>query len=150
MGAPNLGLTDGAVRAAAPSPCRSPAPVSAGTIRRRGNAWQVQVSMGRRPDGRRLRRSVTVYSLESARSLLGQLSGRSEGSEVTAPATRRWPLEPLLAASGCATVSAIEARTGLPRGIGRRWVTHGLTDDAADRVAVALGRHPAEVWPDWA
>ena len=24
-----------------------------------------------------------------------------------------------------------------------------LRSDAADRIAVALGRHPSELWPDW-
>lgn len=30
-----------------------------------------------------------------------------------------------------------------------RWHTLGLTVTEADRLAVALGRHPAEIWPEW-
>jgi lambda repressor-like predicted transcriptional regulator len=38
----------------------------------------------------------------------------------------------------------IDRRT-LQRAIGRRW----LRSDAADELAVRLGRHPYEIWPDW-
>lgn len=30
-----------------------------------------------------------------------------------------------------------------------RWQTAGLTIEAADRMATALGLHPLEVWPDF-
>lgn len=30
-----------------------------------------------------------------------------------------------------------------------RWRREGLTERAADRVAVAIGEHPALIWPDW-
>jgi hypothetical protein len=30
-----------------------------------------------------------------------------------------------------------------------RYRTHGLNIVQADRAAVAVGYHPAEVWPDW-
>jgi lambda repressor-like predicted transcriptional regulator len=38
----------------------------------------------------------------------------------------------------------IDRRT-LQRAIERRW----LRSDAADELAVRLGRHPSEIWPDW-
>lgn len=31
----------------------------------------------------------------------------------------------------------------------RRWRTTGITVDDADRIAVSLGRHPVELWPNW-
>ena len=31
----------------------------------------------------------------------------------------------------------------------RRYMQHGVTDCAADRVAVRAGVHPAVVWPEW-
>ena len=30
-----------------------------------------------------------------------------------------------------------------------RSTLHRLRSDAADRIAVALGRHPSELWPQW-
>jgi hypothetical protein len=51
------------------------------------------------------------------------------------------------------------ARFGSPRDIAHmtginprlvyRWRTEGLIPVTADRVAVALGCHPVEIWPEW-
>lgn len=30
-----------------------------------------------------------------------------------------------------------------------RWLRYGVTPDQADELAVALGLHPLNVWPDW-
>lgn len=30
-----------------------------------------------------------------------------------------------------------------------RWAAHGLTPYEADRLAVKVGAHPAQVWPEW-
>lgn len=30
-----------------------------------------------------------------------------------------------------------------------RWIKDGIPYWTADRVAIALGRHPVEVWPEW-
>lgn len=44
---------------------------------------------------------------------------------------------------------------GLARALGRdraqvgKWRQRGVTLDSADRIAVALGLHPVEVWPGW-
>jgi len=63
---------------------------------------------------------------------------------VTGP---RWPLEPLLATTGV-TPTQVRARLG---GAGYlRAETDGLSDRQADRIAIALGHHPANVWDDWA
>lgn len=29
------------------------------------------------------------------------------------------------------------------------WKRHGLGPEAADRLAIALGRHPGDIWPEW-
>ena len=36
-------------------------------------------------------------------------------------------------------------RSSLHRLLSREW----LRSDAADRIAVTLGRHPSELWPEW-
>lgn len=79
---------------------------------------------------------------------LNPVTGRYRVARTTRPPSRRWPLEPLLVATR-RPVPHLEQLARLPSGIGRRWATHGLTDEAADRVAVGLGMHPLEVWPDW-
>lgn len=67
---------------------------------------------------------------------------------------RRWPLEPLLELLGIdqdhqywrarvAVFVPYNVRTVL------RWATEGLTDEAADRVAIHLGLQPFVIWPDW-
>lgn len=43
---------------------------------------------------------------------------------------------------------ALSAMLGLSRSTIYRYRTHGLTLAAADRLAVALGTHPALIWPD--
>jgi hypothetical protein len=58
----------------------------------------------------------------------------------------RWPIEPLLATG--VTPAQLRARLG---GAGyQRATVDGLSDQQADRIAIALGHHPANVWPDWA
>jgi hypothetical protein len=53
---------------------------------------------------------------------------------------RRWPLEPLLDATGL-TASALRREiAGFPGGV------QYLTDELADRAAVRCGLHPAMVW----
>jgi hypothetical protein len=60
----------------------------------------------------------------------------------------RWPVAPLEKLSGLTVYQLAEA-IGWERTIGRRWEQRGLTDRLADHVAVAVGLHPAEVWPGW-
>ena len=61
----------------------------------------------------------------------------------------RWPLAPLLAATGYPTIAALARRLGVnPRTL-TRWRRRGLTDHQADRAAVTLGYHPLNIWPDW-
>lgn len=62
---------------------------------------------------------------------------------------QRWPAEALSRWAG--SVPAAAEAAGLTRRTGYRWAERGalLDDWTADRAAVALGLHPAMVWPGW-
>lgn len=59
----------------------------------------------------------------------------------------RLPLEPLVARHG--GVSGLARALGRNRAQVGKWRQRGVTLDSADRIAVALGLHPVEVWPEW-
>lgn len=59
----------------------------------------------------------------------------------------RLSLEPLVQRYG--NVSVLARALGVDRAQAARWRNDGLPLDSADRVAVLLGKHPAEVWPEW-
>jgi hypothetical protein len=59
----------------------------------------------------------------------------------------RVSLEPLVQRYG--NVSVLARALGIDRAQVARWRGHGLPVGSADRVAVAVGCHPAEVWPEW-
>jgi hypothetical protein len=61
----------------------------------------------------------------------------------------RWPLGPLLDAAGHPTANDLAAWIGVSARTVWRWHHQGLTDTQADRAAIALGWHPANVWTDW-
>lgn len=145
----------------------------AGHVRQHGGSWEVRISAGRHPDGRRRMITRSAPTREAAEALRHQLLADPQAAlRAKTPRSRpapqahrrrqaprraagpypwmRWPLEPLLAVTNLPNVRALERAAGLTSGAGRRWEHRGLTDETADRVAVALGRHPAEVWPDWA
>ena len=61
----------------------------------------------------------------------------------------RWPLQPLLDAIAHPPVSTLAVRVGVSSRTVWRWHHNGLTDHQADRVAIALGYHPANIWHDW-
>lgn len=46
-------------------------------------------------------------------------------------------------------VSTLAEAVGVTPRTVHRWLAKGMTEEAADRAAVRLGRHPVEVWPDW-
>jgi hypothetical protein len=62
---------------------------------------------------------------------------------------RRWPLDSLSAAADTTTNAALARSLGVNVRTVWRWHRHGLTDAQADHAAIALGLHPALVWPDW-
>lgn len=62
--------------------------------------------------------------------------------------TVRWPLQPLLDATGL-TAYGLAHISGMNQGTIRAATAAGLTDQMADRLAVRLGWHPAMIWPGW-
>jgi hypothetical protein len=63
------------------------------------------------------------------------------------PPTTRLPLEPLVQEFG--NISAL-ARV-IDRDVAQvsKWVRDGVPLYSADRIAIELGRHPFEIWPEW-
>lgn len=59
----------------------------------------------------------------------------------------RLPLEPLVARYG--SIRALADALDRDRGQVQKWRERGVTVLSADGLAVALGLHPVEVWPDW-
>lgn len=67
---------------------------------------------------------------------------------MTRPAAPRiWPLQPLLDLGH--SIRHIQATCGIGGSELAAARTHGLTDAQADRLAVRLGHHPANIWPGW-
>jgi hypothetical protein len=70
------------------------------------------------------------------------------------PVSRWFPAGPALAVLDKmrvdTTTTGLADQLGLDRRTVQRLATRRrLRSDAADRIAVALGRHPCEIWPDW-
>lgn len=63
------------------------------------------------------------------------------------PIAERLPLGPVLAIEGT-DHAALAARLGCSTRSLARWAKTGFGPYVADTVAVALGRHPSEVWGD--
>jgi hypothetical protein len=61
----------------------------------------------------------------------------------------RWPLEPLFDATDTTEYKQLAVLTGFPARTIHRWAHAGLRDIQADRAAVALGKHPSNIWPNW-
>lgn len=70
---------------------------------------------------------------------------------------RRYPLAPLLrlvtplrTGSGDEhRMGALASVLGISRTTVHRWARHGVPEWSADPVAIALGRHPGSLWPEW-
>lgn len=45
--------------------------------------------------------------------------------------------------------TTLSAHTGVSRATIYRWEHDGIPIESADRAAVALGFHPAELWAEW-
>lgn len=77
-----------------------------------------------------------------------------DGPRVAAHLPRWLPAEPLIAAlDSHRTTRALRSITEVT-GIDRRTFERlrhrrRIRSDSADRIAVALGRHPSEIWPEW-
>lgn len=76
---------------------------------------------------------------------------------VTAAALRNRPVHPLgmqgqcpYCPDGCFSLTELADATGFSRRTATRWrAAGGLDDRMADAAAVALGLHPALIWPGW-
>ena len=69
---------------------------------------------------------------------------------MSCPRQPRLPLQPLLHATAVASKLALARRLGVdPTLIHRAARRGGVTYWTADRWAVALGWHPAMIWPEW-
>lgn len=62
---------------------------------------------------------------------------------------RPYPFEPLQRLIAAPTAQVAADLLGVPRRRLYRLRDQGLTVDQADRMAIAAGYHPAEVWPTW-
>jgi len=61
----------------------------------------------------------------------------------------RWPLQPLFEAAGTSEFLELAYLTGFAARTVHRWAEAGLSDQSADRAAIALGLHPYTIWPEW-
>lgn len=71
---------------------------------------------------------------------------------MTAPKYRRYPVAPLLKALGDMTGNQVKQTLGVHQTTFVGWQKKpdiGIVEWDADRYAVALGKHPSEIWDDW-
>lgn len=61
----------------------------------------------------------------------------------------RWPLGPLVARVDAEGPSAVAVALGHTREAVATAAQFGLSDVQADRWAIQLGYHPAQIWGDW-
>lgn len=87
------------------------------------------------------KRSVTV------RNAAGVARVAEELGLVEQPGDdRRFDVDPLLRFG---TIAELARQTGVHGSQFHRWKKNGIPATKADAVAVAMGCHPAEIWPDW-
>ena len=76
---------------------------------------------------------------------------RNKRMDNLGPSTHllRWPLQPLFDATDTTEYLQLALLTGFPARTLHRWAHNGVPDLNADRAAVALGKHPSNIWPNW-
>ena len=57
----------------------------------------------------------------------------------------RFPLDHV----SCHNLCDLSRRSGYPLRTIQRWKTNGIPLYSADRLAIRLGVHPANIWPQW-
>lgn len=67
---------------------------------------------------------------------------------MSRPASTRLPFRPLAVEAQAATIETLAQQIGVSRRTVHRWIIHGIPADQADRAAIAIGTHPACLWPD--
>ncbi len=67
---------------------------------------------------------------------------------MSRPPSPRLPFEPLAVEAQASTIETLAQRIGVSRRTVHRWVIDGIPADQADRAAIAIGSHPACLWPD--
>lgn len=67
---------------------------------------------------------------------------------MSRPASPRLPFEPVNTEAGGVTIDTIARTIGVSRRTIHRWINEGVPAEQADRTAIALGTHPACLWPN--
>lgn len=62
--------------------------------------------------------------------------------------TRRYPFQPLLNAADLPR-REVRRQLGISGTNWQDYLNRGVTTRVADRLACAIGHHPAEIWPEW-
>ncbi len=63
------------------------------------------------------------------------------------PTADRFPFEPLVRAAQADGIAALARALGVTPRTVHRWANAGVPAHAADRAAIAIGSHPACLWP---
>lgn len=130
--------------------------MSEGSIRHRPDrgpdVWEVSVDLGRRyTPGRGWHRPRRTHQVSGSRAHAE--ATLRELATVTIPVPGRGPAEfPLadLLAVVSVPLRELAVTAGFHPTAQHRWLTSGrLTEDAADRLALAAGLHPAIIWDRW-
>jgi hypothetical protein len=106
--------------------------------------------MSYRPHGSHLRYATDKCRCEPCRRAYSDYK-RAFRLGNLGPSTHalRWPLQPLFDATDTTEYLQLAVLTGFPARTIHRWAHAGLRDIQADRAAVALGKHPSNIWPNW-
>jgi len=76
------------------------------------------------------------------------LKSKGRENERQVP-TLYWPIQPLFRAADTNQFLELAYLTGVSVRTLHRSFDRGLTDDTADRAAIAIGLHPITIWPNW-
>ncbi len=67
---------------------------------------------------------------------------------MSRPLAARLPFEPLTAEARAPTIGTLATRIGVSRRTVHRWIIQGIPANQADRASIAVGTHPACLWPE--
>lgn len=125
----------------------------------RPGVWRLVVQAGHHPDGRRRQVVRKVRGdqgdAEEALATLVATHGRYRAPAPPRvrrprPSAQRYPLASLIELTGPLSHGRVaELVGGVARSTVCSWERRGLDEYRADELAVAVGLHPALVWPRW-